>query len=111
MTSIHALFYPSIRGQTLEVTGDPCLADEKPVHTVRLTQPFYLGQYEVTQAQWEAVMGNNPSHCKRDAALSVEHVLWESAATICVSAVIAVDHNTTCLTAAYGSPTIVPCKV
>lgn len=32
-------------------------SDEKPVHSVRLTQPFLLGRYEVTQAQWRAVMG------------------------------------------------------
>src|SRR5512134_1100720 len=36
-------------------------ADEKPVHQVTISQPFYLGKYEVTQAQWQAVMGNNPS--------------------------------------------------
>ena len=35
--------------------------DEKPQHRVRITRPFYLGVYEVTQAQYEAVMGNNPS--------------------------------------------------
>ena len=35
--------------------------DEGPVHTVTLSQPFYLGKYEVTQEQWQAVMGNNPS--------------------------------------------------
>jgi len=51
--------------------------DEKPVHTVRLTKPFYLGKYEVTQAQWEAVMGNNRSHFKGDSAWPVESVSWE----------------------------------
>ena len=35
--------------------------DEQPVRTVRISRPFYLGKYEVTQAQWEAVMGYNPS--------------------------------------------------
>jgi formylglycine-generating enzyme required for sulfatase activity len=53
--------------------------NEKPVHTVRLTRVFYLGKYEVTQAQWEAVMENNPSHFKGDAALPVESVSWEDA--------------------------------
>ena len=46
--------------------------DEKPVHTVRISQPFYLGKYEVTQAQWEAVMGYNPSQFRGDANLPVE---------------------------------------
>ena len=37
---------------------------EKPVHKVNITRPFYLGEYLVTQEQWEAVMGNNPSAAK-----------------------------------------------
>jgi formylglycine-generating enzyme required for sulfatase activity len=38
-----------------------CYSDESPVHTVTLTNAFYLGRYEVTQAQWQARMGSNPS--------------------------------------------------
>ena len=34
--------------------------DEKPQHRVRITKPFYLGKYLLTQEQWEAVMGSNP---------------------------------------------------
>jgi hypothetical protein len=40
--------------------------DEQPVHEVRISRPFYLGKYEVTQAQWVAVMGDNPSRFKGD---------------------------------------------
>jgi formylglycine-generating enzyme required for sulfatase activity len=38
-----------------------CSGVESPVHTVTLTNAFYLGRYEVTQAQWQARMGSNPS--------------------------------------------------
>jgi formylglycine-generating enzyme required for sulfatase activity len=39
-----------------------CASWESPVHTVTLTNAFYLGRYEVTQAQWQARMGSNPSY-------------------------------------------------
>jgi formylglycine-generating enzyme required for sulfatase activity len=39
-------------------------ADETPAHQVRISKPFYLGKYEVTQEQWVAVMGNNPASFK-----------------------------------------------
>jgi formylglycine-generating enzyme required for sulfatase activity len=39
-----------------------CASDESPVHTVTLTNAFYMGRYEVTQAQWQARMGSNPSY-------------------------------------------------
>ncbi len=38
-----------------------CNSDESPVHQVTLTRPFYIGRFEVTQAQWTARMGSNPS--------------------------------------------------
>ncbi|NBX37164.1 MAG: hypothetical protein EBR10_08085 [Planctomycetes bacterium] len=38
-----------------------CAADEVPVHLVNLTSSFYLGRFEVTQAEWQARMGTNPS--------------------------------------------------
>ncbi|ETW98742.1 MAG: hypothetical protein ETSY2_42315, partial [Candidatus Entotheonella gemina] len=53
------------------------LPDERPVHQVMIRQPFYLGVYEVTQAQWQAVMGTNPSRFQGDAARPVERVSWE----------------------------------
>jgi formylglycine-generating enzyme required for sulfatase activity len=51
--------------------------DEQPVHTVCISKPFYLGQYEVTQGQWQAIVGNNPSRFKGDVKLPVESVSWE----------------------------------
>jgi formylglycine-generating enzyme required for sulfatase activity len=39
-------------------TGNP---DEKPAHKVKITQGFWIGKFEVTQRQWEAIMGSNPS--------------------------------------------------
>ena len=49
--------------------------DEKPVHQVTLTNDYYMGKYEVTQALWQAVMGSNPSYFKGD-NLPVEQVSW-----------------------------------
>ncbi|MHC4251673.1 MAG: SUMF1/EgtB/PvdO family nonheme iron enzyme [Planctomycetota bacterium] len=47
----------------------------EPVHKVRITKPFYLGKYEVTQAQYAKVMGENPSEFK-GVGLPVEQVSW-----------------------------------
>ena len=43
--------------------------DEKPDHRVTLTKNYYIGKYEVTQALWQVVMGNNPSRFKGDDCL------------------------------------------
>jgi formylglycine-generating enzyme required for sulfatase activity len=58
-------------------------ADEKPQHRVRITQPFYVGKHEVTQAQWQAVMGNNLSYFTGDRQRPVEQVSWEDAVGFC----------------------------
>lgn len=49
-------------------------SDEKPVHRVTISEPFYMGKYEVTQAQWKAVMGTNPSVFTGDPNRPVENV-------------------------------------
>jgi formylglycine-generating enzyme required for sulfatase activity len=53
-------------------------ADEQPVHRVTIGKPFYMGKYEVTQAQWQDVMSNNPSRFK-GSNLPVEQVSWDDA--------------------------------
>ena len=53
-------------------------SDEKPSHAVDIGYSFAVGKYEVTQAEWRAVMGGNPSHFKGDRN-PVEHVSWDDA--------------------------------
>ena len=58
-----------------------CLPVEQPVHSVTLTSAFYLGRYEVTQSQWQARMGSNPSYFQGQADSSirpVEQVSWNT---------------------------------
>jgi formylglycine-generating enzyme required for sulfatase activity len=53
-------------------------SDEKPVHRVTISNGFWMGKTEVTQGQWKAVMGNNPSsfnNCGDNCP--VENVSWE----------------------------------
>lgn len=56
--------------------------DEKPVHKVTLAKGVFLGVHPVTQSQWKAVMGTNPSHFK-DEQRPVESVSWEDCQTFC----------------------------
>lgn len=56
--------------------------DEGPARKVRLSEPFYMGVYEVSQAQYVAVMGDNPSQFKGD-SLPVENVSWHDAVEFC----------------------------
>jgi formylglycine-generating enzyme required for sulfatase activity len=57
--------------------------NEKPQHLVKITKPFYLSVYEVTQQQYEQVMGANPSHFKGDDGRPVEQVSWFDAIDFC----------------------------
>ena len=61
-----------------------CYSIEQPVHQVTLTSAFYLGRYEVTQAQWTARMGSNPSFFQASSGYPdsgsrpVERVSWNT---------------------------------
>ena len=67
----------AIKGGTFEMGSYEGEADEKPVHTVTVGD-FFMGETEVTQALWKAVMGTNPSNWKGD-NLPVEQVSWDDA--------------------------------
>lgn len=62
--------------------GEP---NEKPVHTVKITKRFYMGKYAVTQAQYEKIMGGNPSFFK-GADCPVETVSFVQAEQFCAKA-------------------------
>ncbi len=55
-----------IRAGSFEMGAENHSADERPVRVVRIKKAFYMGKYEVTQAQWKAVMEDNPSQYKGD---------------------------------------------
>jgi len=56
--------------------------DEKPVHRVTITKPFYIGIYPVTQAEYKAIMGTNPSKFRGENR-PVEMVSWYEAKEFC----------------------------
>lgn len=63
------------------MTGGWCWPEESPVHQVTISRAFYMGRYEVTQAQWTQVMGANPSYFQgpsypNAASRPVEQLNW-----------------------------------
>jgi formylglycine-generating enzyme required for sulfatase activity len=62
-------------------------ANEGPRHEVTITKPFYIGIYEVTQAEYEKVAGKNPSHFNKGNGGGLDHpvemVSWEDAVAFC----------------------------
>ena len=57
-------------------------ANKKPIHKEKITRPFYIGVYEVTQEQYEKIMGKNPSKFKGPNK-PVEMVSWDDAVLFC----------------------------
>ncbi|MDK2940248.1 MAG: hypothetical protein PWQ51_2413 [Methanolobus sp.] len=56
--------------------GSNIYVSEGPIHRVSISKPFYFGKYPVTQKEWKAVMGSNPSRFKGD-DYPVESVSWD----------------------------------
>ncbi len=67
------------RGNTGGYSGQ---LDESPTHQVTITNDFYIGKYEITQEQFQAVMYRNPSFHRGD-SLPVEQVTWHDAIVFC----------------------------
>jgi formylglycine-generating enzyme required for sulfatase activity len=59
------------------VMGSPESDDEKPPHEVTFAKPFLIAKTEVTQAQWQKVMGGNPSKFQKGGDHPVEQVSWD----------------------------------
>ena len=68
------------------IMGSPedesCRGDDETQHSVKLSQGFWLGKYEITQSQYEAVMGMNPSEFQ-GSNLPVENVSWYDTTNFC----------------------------
>lgn len=56
--------------------------DEKPAHSVTISNGYWIGKYEVTQSEYQSVMGNNPSDCK-GGNKPVQNVNWHDAGSFC----------------------------
>lgn len=56
--------------------GEPFREDQERQHQVTLSHAFWLGAFEVTQHEWEVVMGTNPSWFREGGRLPIENVTW-----------------------------------
>jgi formylglycine-generating enzyme required for sulfatase activity len=56
---------------------------ERPQHLVTITQPFFMSQCPITQAQWQVLMGNNPAQFTGNVNLPVDSVNWQDAQEFC----------------------------
>ena len=70
-----------VQGGTFEMGSLNGFGNEKPVHTVAISD-FYICKYEVTQIQWETITGKNPSYFK-GIHLPVERVSWQEVIEFC----------------------------
>jgi TonB family protein len=66
-----------VEGGTFQMGSNVGEVNEQPVHAVDLSS-FLIGKYEVTQKQWVAIMGNNPSGKKNCEDCPVEQVSWDN---------------------------------
>ncbi len=69
---------------TLISYSDQSEGDQKALkNSITISKEYWLGRYEVTQGEWEAVMGGNPSKYRGDRRLPVESITWNDAMAFC----------------------------
>ena len=83
-----ALNMVAIAPGTFQMGSTAGNSNEQPVHQVTLSAPFWMGKHEVTQAQYQAVVGSNPSYFQGASAPNapqrpVETVSWNDAVAYC----------------------------
>ena len=76
------MFLMPVAAGSFQMGSESGGADEKPVRTVRITEDFWMGKTEVTQAEYRKVTGKSPSNFKGD-DLPVEAVGWNDAVAFC----------------------------
>ncbi len=90
-TAIIEVLEPDVELELIEIPGGSFMMgspedegdnSEKPQHKVTI-QPFFMGKFQVTQAQWQIVMGNNPARFQDSPLHPVERVSWEEAVEFC----------------------------
>ncbi|MEZ4961972.1 MAG: SUMF1/EgtB/PvdO family nonheme iron enzyme [Saprospiraceae bacterium] len=67
-----------VKGGSFKMGSLDGTVDETPIHSVKVND-FYLGKFEVTQAEWNSIMGSNPSYFKSCSQCPVEQVTWYAA--------------------------------
>jgi formylglycine-generating enzyme required for sulfatase activity len=72
-----------IRAGTFMMGSDSGRDDETPVHSVTISRDFYIGRYQVTRTQWQAVMGSDPSSLSGCGDCPVANVSWDEVVTFC----------------------------
>ena len=67
--------------QMVEKSEQMARADIMPGFEVKIPKAYYIGKFEITQAQWQKVMGNNPSAFQNDGSADhpVENITWNDA--------------------------------
>jgi formylglycine-generating enzyme required for sulfatase activity len=78
-TGIEMVLIPPGKYMRGASAGDTdALSDERPAHDVVITKPYYMGVYQLTQGEWQNLMGSQPSHFRGN-RLPVENVSWTDA--------------------------------